>query len=124
MPVCCSVLQCVAVCCKVLQCVAVCCSVLQCGLFVWYTPIGTQITLQHTATHCNTLQHGHANDRHACHAPKYTYICVRTYKYINTHINTYKYINIHINVWVYSKNFYDICSCMCKYIYVYLHIRI
>ena len=29
-PVCCSVLQCVAVCCSVLQCVAVCCSVLQC----------------------------------------------------------------------------------------------
>jgi len=29
MPVCCSVLQCVAVCCSVLQCVAVCCSLLQ-----------------------------------------------------------------------------------------------
>ena len=29
-PVCCSVLQCVAVCCSVLQCVVVCCSVLQC----------------------------------------------------------------------------------------------
>jgi len=29
-PVCCSVLQCVAVCCSVLQCAAVCCSVLQC----------------------------------------------------------------------------------------------
>jgi len=29
-PVCCSVLQCVAVCCSVLQCVAVRCSVLQC----------------------------------------------------------------------------------------------
>ena len=28
--VCCSVLQCVAVCCSVWQCVAVCCSVLQC----------------------------------------------------------------------------------------------
>jgi len=28
-PLCCSVLQCVAVCCSVLQCVAVCCSVLQ-----------------------------------------------------------------------------------------------
>jgi len=30
LPVCCSVLQCVAVYCNVLQCVAVCCSVLQC----------------------------------------------------------------------------------------------
>jgi len=30
-PMCCSVLQCVAVCCSVLQCVAVCCSVLQCA---------------------------------------------------------------------------------------------
>ena len=29
-PICCSVLQCVAVCCSVLQCVAACCSVLQC----------------------------------------------------------------------------------------------
>ena len=28
-PLCCSVLQCVAVCCSVLQCVAVCCSVVQ-----------------------------------------------------------------------------------------------
>ena len=28
-PLCCSVLQCVAVCCSVLQCVAACCSVLQ-----------------------------------------------------------------------------------------------
>jgi len=30
LPMCCRVLQCVAVCCSVLQCVAVCCSVLLC----------------------------------------------------------------------------------------------
>jgi len=34
-PVCCSVLQCVAVCCSVLQCVAVCCNVLRC-VAVWF----------------------------------------------------------------------------------------
>ena len=61
----CSVLQCVAVCYSVLQCVAVCCSVLQ---YVWsLTDISVFLclqyegychhcnTLQHTATHCNTL---------------------------------------------------------------------
>jgi len=31
LPVCCSVLQCVAACCSVMQCVAVCCSVLRCA---------------------------------------------------------------------------------------------
>jgi len=70
--VCCSVLQCTAVCCSVLQCVAVYCSVLQwvavrCSVLrmrvlchftgfarlVWVT----SKCLQHTATHCNTLQH-------------------------------------------------------------------
>ena len=59
----CTMLQCVAVCCSVLQCVAVCCSVLQCvdtGLFLTCFTYRKQthgITLQHTATHCNTLQH-------------------------------------------------------------------
>jgi len=81
--ICCSVLQCVAVCCSVLQCVAVCCSVLQCVavccIITYYTiyyiswgatlsiyhiydirdiPIMEQLiknTLQHTATHCNTM---------------------------------------------------------------------
>jgi len=81
--VCCSVLQCVAVCCSVLQCVAVCCSALQCasgrcsalqyvavrcsvlqgGGGTYHVPITAThyttlqhaaLTLQHTATHCNT----------------------------------------------------------------------
>ena len=46
--VCCSVLQCVAVCCSVLQCVAVCCSA-NC----------LRAVPEHTATHCNALQHTH-----------------------------------------------------------------
>jgi len=65
--VCCSVLQCAAVCCSVLQCVAVCCSALQCGLdwffFIYicsmtYSHMSRDThcnSLQHTATHCNTL---------------------------------------------------------------------
>ena len=52
---CCSVLQCVAVCCSVLQRVAVCCSISRAkessSLIV-----PQRNTLQHTATHCNTLQ--------------------------------------------------------------------
>jgi len=69
---CCSVLQCVAVYCSVLQCVAVYCSVLQCiyvcmscmciytymsrAVLSFVTPIfRCDITLQHTATHYNTI---------------------------------------------------------------------
>ena len=57
--VCCSVLQCIAVCCSVLQCVAVnlgwICSAREKYLgFIFSTYYHT---LQHTATHCNALQH-------------------------------------------------------------------
>ena len=56
----CSGLQCVAVCCSVLQCVAVCCSILQSVLvpsqFAVDNDKNTLSTLQHTATHCNSLQ--------------------------------------------------------------------
>jgi len=56
--VCCNAGQCVAVCCSVLQCVAVCCSVLQCvamrGTVMALRYVPGQ-SLQHTATHCNTL---------------------------------------------------------------------
>ena len=45
-----AVLQCAAVCCILLQCVAECCSVSG-------TPRQRVITPQHTATHCNALQH-------------------------------------------------------------------
>jgi len=76
--VCCNMLSCVAVCCSVLQCAVVCCIVLQCaavGCTVktsqkieerfarpWSESCHTCVcvlshTLQHTATHCNTLQH-------------------------------------------------------------------
>jgi len=83
---CCRVLQCVAVFCSVLQCVAVCCSVLQCvAVCCWLTyrlfrdmnhdfcyclPAKSCMysavkkrnnTPQHTATHCNTLQHSAAH---------------------------------------------------------------
>ena len=59
------VLQSAVVCCSVLQCVAVCCSVLQCvgqqdnaTCTLIQTPTGytLQHTMQHNATHCNTLQ--------------------------------------------------------------------
>jgi len=51
--VCCNVVQCVAVCCSMLHvCVAAWCRVLQCGN-------GFRVTLQHTATRCNTLQRSH-----------------------------------------------------------------
>jgi len=66
---CCSVLQRVAACCSVLQYVAACCSVLQCAAVqcsALETPTlidgprqvctSTFSTLQHTETHCNTLQ--------------------------------------------------------------------
>ena len=46
------VLLCVAMCCRVLQCVAVCCS-RSCPS----VPVFLNNTLQHPATHCNTLQH-------------------------------------------------------------------
>jgi len=60
--------QCVVACCSVLQCVAVCCSVLQCVAVCYheswhqYQESATFVllfivTLQNTATHCNTLQH-------------------------------------------------------------------
>jgi len=63
--VCCGVLQCVAVCCSVLQCVAVCCSVLRCAAVCYSmlqcVALGCVLhsvnTVQHTATHCDTLQH-------------------------------------------------------------------
>jgi len=67
--VCCSVLQCVAVRRSVLQWDAVCCSETQCvavrrSVLQWdavccsETPFGCHLLrLQHTATHCNTLQH-------------------------------------------------------------------
>ena len=48
-PVCCSVLQCVAVCCSVLQCVAVCCSQFK------NTPTHILPLFRQTATHYNTL---------------------------------------------------------------------
>ena len=66
--VCCSVLPCVAVCCRVLQCAAVCCSVLQCAAVCCsvrssnaepdflYLYKKLAHTLQHSATHCSTLQ--------------------------------------------------------------------
>jgi len=47
-------LQCVAVCCSARQCVAVCCSVLYREIYIVMVSFGP---LQHTATHCNTLQH-------------------------------------------------------------------
>jgi len=79
--VCCRVLCCVAVCYSVLHRVASCCSVLQCvvrtrvdlhvavsctvlrGHGVLEAQI--QIRLQHTATHCNTLQHTATDLEHA-----------------------------------------------------------
>jgi len=64
--VCCSVLQCVAVCCSVLQCVAVCCSVCEKSLATRRIP-------EHTATHCNKLQHTHHHFT-ATHCNTYTTI--------------------------------------------------
>jgi len=71
--VCCNVMQCVAVCCvccsvlRVLQCVAVCCKsdVVCCryehGGMGWtdctHSLVYIIATLQHTATHCHTLQY-------------------------------------------------------------------
>jgi len=72
--VCCSVFKCgiqmefrsdTVVCCSVLQCVAVCCSVVTCEksnfkaslLMTHHECLSHEVreTLQHTATHCNTL---------------------------------------------------------------------
>ena len=55
--VCCSVLQCVAVCCSVLQCVAYKHVILYKYIGVLCKPVHCTTILQHTATHCNTLQH-------------------------------------------------------------------
>ena len=84
---CCSVLQCVAVCCNVLQCVAVCCSVLQCvAAFAMHKVTCHQHckrcnTLQHTATHSNTL------------APAPTAALAPPLKHCNTLQHTLKHCN-------------------------------
>ena len=65
--VCRSVLQCASVCCSVLQCVAVCCSVLQWAtvsyvhIYMVCASRFLKLSLNHTATHCNTLQHNAAH---------------------------------------------------------------
>ena len=105
--VCCSVLQCVAACCSVLQCVAVCCSVLQCvavilvchhyhphkstTIGVWYTPhkaCNTHCnTMQHTATHCNTLS--------ADNTCLVRWVMMIDATHCNTHCNTMQHTATH-----------------------------
>ena len=91
LPVCCSVLQCVAVCCSVLQCVTVCCSVLQCvvvccGFFcrlIFFTLFGGGVTKSYAVCFCTRMcilsdpWHGdthrqHLLDRLIAHLAKYT----------------------------------------------------
>jgi len=52
------------VCCSVLQCVAVCCSV-----HTTQTDAVGDVPLQHTATHCNTLQHTQKRDVCSTYVP-------------------------------------------------------
>jgi len=84
----CSVLQCVAVCCSVLQCVAVCCS----AFHTWETSLWASkcmsecvTSLQHTATHCNTL---HSN----CMSE-----CVTSLQHAATHCNALQRTATHYN---------------------------
>jgi len=100
---CCSVLQCVAVCCNVLQCVAVCCSVLQCvAAFAMHKVTCHQHckrcnTLQHTATHSNTL----APAPTAALAPpaqtlQHTATHSKTLQHTATHGNTRQHTATHL----------------------------
>ena len=113
--VCCSVLQCVAVlvsfadykrgiCCSILQGVVVCCSMLQCvavlvdlaGSEGVIMPMYANQPLQHTATHCNTLQHTemyaylHTHTHSTITLP---HMCARiettTHTYAHTHAYTH-----------------------------------
>jgi len=111
-------LQCVAVCCSVLQCVAVRCSVLQCSRCIrintyinihmrvcvclcvcvycleWCRGhVRTRITLQHTATHCNTLQHTTTH----CNTLQHTATHCNTLQHTATHCNTLQHTATHCN---------------------------
>ena len=127
-----SLLQCVAVCCSVLQCVAVCCSVLQClalcpccGTAKSTARRESELfhTLQHTATHCNTLQHAtalregnqslfthcntlqhpaaHCNTlQHTatpCNTLQHCAKEIRAFSHTATHCNTLQHITTHYN---------------------------
>jgi len=106
-------LQCVAVCCSVLECVAVRCNnrnlfILQAALPDWsskylgYWPRSRKDnTLQHTATHCNALQH-----IHMCHATQeglngFVIFYILTWKlkgqHTVTHCNTLQCTATHYN---------------------------
>jgi len=116
--------QCVAVCCSVCcKCVAVCCSVLQLSeraavciamLSVRITPVqcyAMYVTLQHTATHCNTLQHTatHCNtlQRNATHcASPMMYV---TLQYV-THCNTLQHTATNCNTLSYDVCHTTVCN--------------
>ena len=99
-------MQCIAVCCSVLQCVAVSCKphtlhfkpwmlnlfelLFSCRC-AWYMYV--MIDLQHTATHCNTLQHVICvcNDWSATHC--------NTLQHTATHCNTLQHVICVCNDW-------------------------
>ena len=108
----CHVLQCVAVCCGVLQCVAVCCSVLQCVAVCRNlrkrpskrsVAVCCYVTLQRTATQCNTLQHNAPHRttlQHTtthCTTPHYTATHHNTLLHAAPHHNTPQYTVPHCN---------------------------
>jgi len=87
--------------CSVLQCAAVCCSVLQCAsVFLRGEEQCTERppgSLQHIATHCNTLQHTATHLQH-----------------ITTHCNTLQHTAAHCStlLLLYRLYAYAYCTCM------------
>ena len=110
--VCCSVLQSVAVCSSVLQSVAVFCSVLQCvaeycSVLQWLVSTNrlrrTMLQgvlsglVQHTATHCNTLQHQLTKVCLSRAARAIKLLHCSTLQHTVTHCNTLQHTATHCN---------------------------
>jgi len=120
---CCSMLHCVAACCSVLQCVALCYWYLDDSLIDWifrrlwmksHSFIAVVHTLQHTATHCNTLQRTVQHTTAHCNAHGDMQSCMRslscisvvyTLQYTATHCNTLQRTRWHATMHAFGHGF-------------------
>ena len=91
-----------------------------------------QLALQHTATHCNTLQHMllyslrkitvKLTFKNDIYVYVHTYACMYEGEFI--HIWIYVYIYIHISICKYVYTYVKIHMCMYMYICMYIYIDI